>query len=150
MKYTYIALLLTLVLMAVQEVKAACNAQVTFDACIERGKQYFSLCSETDWACKCQRQKDIMNCYNLCLEDAVVQAQAEIQKTVVNANCIQATTSTSTRLPTVTSALSSQPASTGTPSATNAPAPNSANQKTTFPAGIWIAAIASVFLGNRN
>ncbi|KAK9667578.1 hypothetical protein K7432_017661 [Basidiobolus ranarum] len=130
MRYSYIPIcILALIALFFHGVGAACNAQVTFDACIERGKQYTALCSDNDWPCKCQRQKDILNCYNLCPEDKAVQAQGEIQKTVVNADCIRITTSTNgptaTLNPTASLTSTHQP----TQSGVNDPSrPNDAQQ----------------------
>ncbi|KAL1916117.1 uncharacterized protein VTP21DRAFT_6121 [Calcarisporiella thermophila] len=78
------------VLLACAESVSACNAKVNFDACINRGNQMASLCSQSDLACQCQRQKDILTCYNLCGDDYIIMEQRKAQDSTVSQLCVSA------------------------------------------------------------
>ncbi|KAL1917375.1 uncharacterized protein VTP21DRAFT_5031 [Calcarisporiella thermophila] len=49
--------------------QAACPAKVNFDSCITRARQIFESCGLQDFPCRCQRQKELAQCYNLCPND---------------------------------------------------------------------------------
>ncbi|KAJ1989233.1 hypothetical protein GGI25_005030 [Coemansia spiralis] len=49
--------------------KKACAAQNILDNCLSVQGVVFSMCSYSDWACKCQAQKALAGCFNNCPSD---------------------------------------------------------------------------------
>ncbi|KAJ1801006.1 hypothetical protein LPJ59_000639 [Coemansia sp. RSA 2399] len=54
---------------AFPEGKKPCAAQNIVDNCLSQQKTVFSMCSYSDWACKCSAQKAIAGCFNNCPMD---------------------------------------------------------------------------------
>ncbi|KAL1914668.1 uncharacterized protein VTP21DRAFT_8079 [Calcarisporiella thermophila] len=65
----------------------ACLAQINFAACLNRGEEMFNLCAYSDMACKCQRQKDLLQCYALCGDDYQIKEQSKIQQGQIQVYC---------------------------------------------------------------
>ncbi|KAJ2554392.1 hypothetical protein EV175_002596 [Coemansia sp. RSA 1933] len=51
---------------AFPEGKKPCAAQNILDNCLAQQKTVFSMCSYSDWACKCSAQKAVAGCFNNC------------------------------------------------------------------------------------
>ncbi|KAI9592567.1 hypothetical protein BDF19DRAFT_425187 [Syncephalis fuscata] len=71
-------------LAAVQFVSADCSPEV-FDQCMVDRKDYIERC-ENEPKCLCQRNKDVVLCYNGCT-NATMIGQKKVQEGVVSALC---------------------------------------------------------------
>ncbi|TID13622.1 hypothetical protein E2P81_ATG01561 [Venturia nashicola] len=100
-----------------------CDAQSVFDLCIESTTAILNNCTPSDYICMCQKQTDVLTCYNTCPNDplhssakgtnasycqaAAQQSSASIAAsgtpTVVSSS-VKATTSASSTSGTATSA----------------------------------------------
>jgi len=61
-------------------VYADCSAKGEFEQCLRMGYRDLSGCAFQDFACKCQKQRALSNCYNLCKDDPIYVGKSEIQK----------------------------------------------------------------------
>ncbi|KAJ2867214.1 hypothetical protein GGI22_001117 [Coemansia erecta] len=64
---------------AFPEGKKLCAAQNILDNCLSQQKTVFSMCSYSDWACKCSAQKAVAGCFNNCpMDDAKSSYESQI------------------------------------------------------------------------
>ncbi|ORX85292.1 hypothetical protein K493DRAFT_386911 [Basidiobolus meristosporus CBS 931.73] len=151
MKFSIIICALVTMLCVSKAVEATCAAQTVFDACIQRGKDMFNACSDQDYACKCQRQKDIRLCYDNCKDDPTITSQGQIQDGLVTTYCAlvpsstsssAGSTSTGTQASLAPSSPSASSATGSTPSNTNTPptiTPNSTSKLAAQCSGLLMA-----------
>ncbi|RKF55822.1 putative gpi anchored serine-threonine rich protein [Erysiphe neolycopersici] len=59
----------TIPLPGVTELDTACAAQAVLDTCISSTTAIATSCSLTDYACLCQKNSDILTCFNTCPND---------------------------------------------------------------------------------
>ncbi|QDS76311.1 hypothetical protein FKW77_002365 [Venturia effusa] len=48
---------------------STCDAQSVFDLCIQSTTAILNDCNQADYICMCQKQTDVLTCYNTCPDD---------------------------------------------------------------------------------
>ncbi|RDI85436.1 hypothetical protein Vi05172_g4595 [Venturia inaequalis] len=54
---------------AASSTSSTCDAQSVFDLCIESTTAILNNCTPSDYICMCQKQTDVLTCYNTCPND---------------------------------------------------------------------------------
>lgn len=119
----------TIPLPGVTELDTGCAAQAVLDTCISSTTAIATSCSLTDYACLCQKNSDILTCFNNCPNDPRLAGVRSTQ----SAYCANASAypSSTAIVPTNTASSSSANSPTSLSSSTSTSTSTSANSSST-------------------
>lgn len=108
----------------------ACPAQPVLDACISSTSAIASACPLTDYNCLCQKNTDVLTCFNVCPNDPRRSSTLSLQASYCANQSIYSSLSSPTTHPMslATQSSSASAIATATASATVTPKPNNTTE----------------------